>query len=298
MADSARGSWLLLLTLVAPACLAEDDDPPLAVDESELTTIIPSSLSCNQGLGGKQCVQVPPISAPAPARWTIDGVMAAHEYSGATEVPFTLDSGGRGGNGRVLIQRVNDTTPLASPSRFAYVFLDRVPVPIWTTGIDPWVDVYFDFARFDGADKYVTAEDRRVRLNLLTGAANVQTVSGSGSTSSWVNIATPAGFVAAPGGCTVALAASLVAFCSGELRLALPTSATNPPGVFLAPGIGFFARHPEVHGSAPEVPSSGFADTTRERTRWPSLLFARPRGFALKIMTWNVRRRCAAVRTA
>src|SRR5687768_9239681 len=105
MAKSARGPWLLVLTLVAPACLAEDDDPPLAADESALTTVIPTSLSCNQGLGGKQCVQVPPISTPAPARWTIDGAMAANEYSGATEVPFTLDSGGRGGNGRVLIQR-------------------------------------------------------------------------------------------------------------------------------------------------------------------------------------------------
>jgi hypothetical protein len=290
MLNPARCPWLLCLTLLAPACLAEHDDPPLASDEAEITTIIPSSMTCNQGLAGKQCVQVPPISTPAAARWTIDGVMAAHEYSGATEVPFTLDSGGRGGNGRVLIQRVNDTTPLATPSRFAYVFLDRVPVPIWPTGTDAWVDLYFDFARFDGVDKFVTGEDRRVRLNLLTGAASVQTVTGSGSTSSWTTIATPAGFVAAPGGCTVDSAASLVAFCSGELRLALPSSATSAPGVALAPGIGFFARHPEVRGSAPEVPSSGFSQTTRERTHWPTLLFARPRGFPLKIMTWNIRR--------
>jgi hypothetical protein len=283
--------FLALCGASTAACLEGDDTPHLAEAEAALTAVIPPSNSCNQGLEASQCVQAPPVSLPVASRWTVDGIAALHEYEGATEIPYTLDAPGQGGHGRVLVQRVTDTTAGASPKEFLYLFFDRLPTPVIVGGGGPdrIHHAMFDFARFDGVDAFIRSEDRRVVFDLGTGVAQVQAGSGSGSTATWTTIATPAGFQFSAGGCAVTTGA-VVAFCSGELRLALPTSATAAPGAGLAPGIGLFVRHRRTRASGPERSVTALADATNNRSQWPTINFAPPRGFPLRIMSWNVRR--------
>lgn len=289
---------LWLVPLVALGCAA--DDPEATVVE-ELTSAIPTSATCNQGVGASKCVQAPPFEVTALTH-VVDGTRGAKEYAGSVTLPFATDAdfpaGIAGGgpklqaNGTVYLQRVSTTTaPLLTPRHWMFVYLENIYVWADTLG-NPLatVNIYVDNARFDSPDANVHSEDRRYRVNLASGTAvTVQQPTGIGSATTWSAAATPIGIQYAAGGC-VATATARVMKCKGELRIPLTGTAVGEPAPGLAPGIGFMARTASFVGMSPDLPVTAYPSADFNIKSWQTVLFTRPRGIDLAVTTWNVRR--------
>lgn len=283
---------LLCAPLVAVGCAVDE-----STDEttSALTSVIPASDTCNQGVGASLCVQAPPIVVANTSRWTVDGVRAPLEYAGSVSLPFATDDllspvgGARiGGLGTVRLQRVTLAPPLVAPRNYLFVFLENIHVRRVTSGPQAVVNLYLDYSRFDGIDGFVHDEDRRFVVDLSSGTAvTVQRPVGLGSSTTWT-AASASGILFAAGGCTTVTTS--IARCNGELRIPLATSAVDLPAPGLAPGVGFMVRAASINGMAPDLPLARYAPSGFTRTDWQTVLFTRPRGFELSIATWNVRR--------
>ncbi|MDQ3366188.1 MAG: endonuclease/exonuclease/phosphatase family protein [Myxococcota bacterium] len=284
---------------LAMAC-ATDDEPPLAETDSALTSVIPASTTCNQGVGAGRCVQAPPFESSGRSRWIVDGARSPMEYAGAVTLPFKTDDAGSTAvglptkiqaTGTVHLQRVTvkSTLPLVPPRHYLYVFLEDIAVR--SNGVTAYgkVNVYIDNARFDSPDTNVHAEDRRYVVDLASGTAvTVQQPSGTGIGTSWSAVAATTGTAFAAGGCMHV--ATGTARCKGELRIPLDHSATVAPAAGLAPGVGFMARTVNATGMSPDLAVARYLPSDYTISDWQTVLFTRPRGFDLAITTWNVRR--------
>lgn len=300
-------AWLAT-PLVAIGCAAdgveEDAQEPATSETTEaLTSTIPTSAECNQGVGASKCVQAPPFEVTSTANWTVDGVKGAKEYAGSVVLPFMTDgaypagiAGGSGklqANGRVYLQRVTlkGTLPLLVPRNVMYAYFEDVYV--WSDGNgNPFagLNVYLDNNRFDGPDANAHAEDRRYRVNLASGSAvTVEQPSGVGSATTWGVAPLVIGLQYAAGGC-VNTSTPRVMKCSGEMKIPLHSSAWTEPAAGLAPGVGFMARTTGVVGMSPDLPVTSYATADWNVKAWQTVLFTRPRGIDLSVMTWNVRR--------
>ncbi|MBA3500492.1 MAG: endonuclease/exonuclease/phosphatase family protein [Deltaproteobacteria bacterium] len=289
--------WLTATPLVG--CVAEEPDP-VDTQTFALTSVVPASNNCNQGVGANRCVQAPPFEVTSLAPWTIDGARGAKEYAGSVTLPFMTDAslGGLAGpafklqaNGTVHLQRVTlrGTLPLLTPRNYLYVFLENVHVLVGAGGPLANVNVYLDNDRFNSPDNNVHAEDRRYQINLASGSVvTVQQPSGSGAATVWGPAPMQLGLSYAAGGCT--LVNAKVARCSGELKIPLVSSAATAPAPGLAPGIGFMARTTSLVGMSPDLALGRYATSDFTITDWQTVLFTRPKGFDLAITTWNVRR--------
>ena len=290
---TSRFSWLVPLLVFGCA----EPDPVDTESTSALTSVIPTSANCNQGVGASRCVQAPPFEVTALTQWIVNGTRGAKEYAGGITLPFMTDAqiAGAGtaklqANGTIHMQRVTlrGATPLVPLRHYLYVFLEDIHV--WSSNGVPAADVnlYIDNDRFNSPDNNVHVEDRRYQMNLATGVTvNEQTPSGSGSSTVW-NPAASTGVLFAAGGCVNINAR--MAKCKGELRIPLASSATVAPGSGLAPGIGFMVRTRDLVGMSPDLPVGSYASSDFAIKNWQTVLFTRPKGFDLAITTWNVRR--------
>lgn len=280
----------LLLPLSLAACVA--DAPPEVGVTAQANLVVPDSAKCNQGAGPGKCVQVPPVAATSLARWVTDGVAAPLEYHGATEIPYTLDTPSLGGFGKLRLQRISLEDANGNVSRrFLAVHFDALTVPASNQGTVPMSKflVRLDHERFVGPTKYIAGADRQLVLDFSTGVVGVQQpLNGDTAAASWQAAPAISGLRFRAGGCSKDAASKWR--CSAELLLPLPASVDAAPGANLAPGMGFLLRHIEVTGSAPEIGLNQYTAATNTRTLWQSLLFTRPRGIALKVMSWNVNR--------
>ena len=287
-----RVSKLALPLVLTMACVA---DEPTTLIASALTSVIPASDTCNQGAGASLCVQAPPIVVTETSRWTVDGVRGPLEYAGSVSLPFTTDdtfspvgTARIGGTGTVHLQRVTLAPPMVAPRNYLFVFLENIHVRRVPSGPQAVVNLYLDYERFNGADTFVHAEDRRFVVNLASGSTvTVQQPVGLGTGTTWTS-SSATGILFSAGGCVTVTTS--ISRCSGELRIPLAASAIDLPAPGLAPGVGFMARAASVNGMAPELPLSRYAPSDFTRTDWQTVLFTRPRGFDLAIATWNVRR--------
>ncbi|MEJ7597840.1 MAG: endonuclease/exonuclease/phosphatase family protein [Kofleriaceae bacterium] len=282
-----------MLSLAALGC-ADEPDP---VDEeltSALTSTIPASDTCNQGVGASRCVQAPPFDVTTTAPWVIDGSRGSKEYAGAVTLPFMTDAVPAVGGPRlqayakVYLQRVTLRPPLAIPQHFLYVFLEDIHVAM--SGSTPLanINLTLDNDRFNSPDNNVHAEDRRYRMNLSTGTTvTIEQPSGSGSGTTW-SAAPASNVLFAAGGCTVINVRA--AKCKGELRIPLATTAVQRPASGLAPGVGVMVRTASLVGMSPDLPIAFYPSSDFQISRFQTVLFTRPRGFDLSITSWNVRR--------
>ena len=85
--------WLVPLALLG---CADDADPGEAETAIALTSTIPASDTCNQGVGASKCIQAPPFDVTTTAQWIVNGTRGAKEYAGAdsyVDQPFALRDG-------------------------------------------------------------------------------------------------------------------------------------------------------------------------------------------------------------
>ncbi|HEV7556619.1 MAG TPA: hypothetical protein VGO00_14240, partial [Kofleriaceae bacterium] len=276
------------------ACATTDDSENTAsTSQAQITNVIATPDKCNEGVAPGRCVQAPTVTVTdEPLRWKVDGVFAPGEYSGATQMPYTLFTQTLGGSGTVFVNRVTNKQAAPPNKDVLFIYLKDLTVPVDSHKVPQGkIDLYFDYARFEGADTFIAAEDRRIEVDLgadkLVGEFKV---SGSGASASWTAMPSPeAGLVFRSGGCKVA-ATGTSATCSGELQIPLPASVLSKPvgAMFDDPGIGFRVAHSEVNGNMPELSETTFSAARTKRTLWETVVFGPPRGFPLKIMSWNV----------
>ena len=291
---SRRSTLLIALGLPLVACATTDDSENTAfTSQAQITNFVATPDNCNQGVAPGNCVQAPPVTVTSePLRWKVDGLFSPGEYSGATQMPYTLTTQTLGGYGSVFVNRVTNTQAAAPDKDVLFVYLKDLTVPVGANKVPQGkIDLYFDYARFEGADAFIAAEDRRIQVDLDADKLVAEfKVAGSGASASWTPMPSPeAGLEFRSGGCILA-ATGTSATCSGELQIPLPASVlTKPVGAtFDDPGIGFYVAHSEVNGNMPELPATSFTAARTERTLWETVVFGRPRGFPLKIMSWNV----------
>ncbi|MEJ7601263.1 MAG: hypothetical protein WKG01_25390 [Kofleriaceae bacterium] len=282
---------LFALGLPVAACATADDTENLAINhQAQVTNIISTPDKCNQGVAPGNCVQAPPATTASP-RWRVDGVRATGEYAGATQMPYVLNTSSLGGYGTVFAQRVTNTSQVAPKRDVLFLYLDDLAVPVGAGGT-PFgkFHIYVDYARFEGLDKYAGTEDRRFSVDLKLETLTEYRTSGSGSTLDWVAMPTEPGVLFRSGGCRV-VPSGKSATCDGELQIPLPASVLKSPvGSTLDPGIGMLVSHVEVAGAMPELTSAQHAAATRDRKLWQTVVFGRPRGFPLKVMSWTLSR--------
>jgi hypothetical protein len=284
--------------LLLAGCVFDTEDAPTDTTTIALTNVIPTSKTCNEGTAPKQCFYAPVLEATSLSPWTVNGTRGESEYAGATEIPFTTDVARLGtvvmpplrGHGRIHLRRVDHVRTGARTS-YLYVYLEDILVTRTSpTQLASTLSVYIDDKRFDGATSDIAVEDRRYVINLAAGGT-VRTDAPAflNGTPVWMPTSTAIGTSYAPGGC-VPSPDNTWATCKGELRIPLSSTAVAAPGTNLDPGVGFFVRSAMNQASAPALDADDYASSYTKRTTWPTVLFTTPKGFDLKVMSWNLRR--------
>jgi hypothetical protein len=292
----------LFTLLLIVGCTADGEDPPTDTTTAAVTTVIPTSKTCNEGTAPKQCFYAPALEASSLAAWNVNGTRGSAEYRGASTIPFTTDAartsvpGGTvglkplRGHGTIYLRRV-DHVQGTTRTPYLYVFFEDIPVIRTSpTQLSSTLSVIIDDKRFDGTTSDIASEDRRYLIDLAAGGT-LRTDSPAYMNGSplWLPATTATGTQFAPGGC-VPSPDNAWAMCKGELRIPLSASAVAVPGTGLDPGIGFYVRSAMNQASAPALDATDYALSYTRRTTWPTVLFAVPKGFELKVMSWNLRR--------
>ncbi|MGE0397550.1 MAG: endonuclease/exonuclease/phosphatase family protein [Kofleriaceae bacterium] len=284
---------LAALTLCA-GCI--DDEPELSVRESALTA--PRSDVCNQGVGPQFCVQVPPFEVgPNDSRWTVDGIKGPQEYAGSVELPFVTDHATRGAlalpalqvTGKVHVQRVTHVSTTMVRTPYLYVYLEDIPVQLVSGAAMSKVQIFVDADRWADDDGKPHPGDRMYTLDLQQSSIQLHVVATMHGVPFWTPSTLTSSTKYAPNGCVPA--STIHALCRGELAFPLPPTGIDwtplPSG--LDPGIGFAVRTVDTTGAMPWR-SDTYAGMPSNRLAWQTLLFARPKGFDVSFMSWNVRR--------
>lgn len=253
-------------------CNGRDDDCNGVVDDrcSEPpgpNILIPRSDTCNEGVTG--CVTVPPRRAP---NVDIDGVRGAAEYWGAVEVPFvtSVAPGGR------LYLSVDENRNLLAFAESASFSINSFEVA-----------VHLDFDRWAAAPDTLRDSDRRLVVNVETGATRVERPVTSAGRTRW-EPTSGSGYRAA----ISCVALGDLRECDLEMAVPLPASAFAPPAPGLLPGVGFaFGDYlAEVMVPYASTATAPFWENYLSRSRYTSILFGQPEGVPFTFISWNVAR--------
>jgi hypothetical protein len=283
-----------------------------------LTAVVPTSRTCTHDVVSSGCFDVPPKPVPGcsslfdcrppvclPGRPCnslpsgIDGVLSPHAYDGATELPYTDQA--LKAEAKVRVKAVQYDSGYNKGQGYMNVYLEDMPWVPYNPSIggDTLVDrgplyvVYVDFNRFNGADASVGAEDRFFVID-VTGVQPA-TIYREDAPGAFTSIGTAA-FHA--GTCAPDPSTAYIWRCGGELRIPLGNDMKRfaAPNEDVDPGIGFavypFAVSGKLRAGLPEIQVAGqsLPIMITDRRAAVSLLFAKPKGYQLQYMTWNIRR--------
>ncbi len=249
----------VLTLLLGLACDPGTDFDPIQIADSN---------ECSEGIRAEECVRVPPRGGSIPVE--IDGQMGDREYWGAVELPVTSVSLQRASRMFVLLE--DETQTLR-------VFLDQIAVELNSTELF----IVFDHKRFENASPLFGTEDRRLVANVDTGNVQMEELSDGGI---WGPTAEPFDAVAS---CFDDVTENLTR-CSIELAIPLPESAFVAPTADTLPGIGLGVFDDAFLTGQPEELADTEGAAAIDRRSLTTLLFGRPQGVPLSIMSWNVAR--------
>jgi hypothetical protein len=308
---------LFVLPLVCFACSSGDSRAPKdgetgSVRQRDVTDVIPTSATCNPGIGPSSCFNLPPsvglIATPQPPLWDltapkrvkIDGTWGALEYAGESELPYT-DFAIRA-NGKVHLKAFQSKNALGvTVLGTLLVFLEDIPINLeGAVGAGGpaagYVSLFVDHSRFTGTSFQAEGRDRLYVIDVLQGTlAKVYELvpDGQGGFTLYENAET---FPWAKKPCKLDPSMAGLWRCSAELLLPLPADAFAEPAPSLQPGIGLAVFGNFGRGSMPEETAKVFVEQNvfippYYDRRWAqTLLLGPPRGFTNTFMSWNVRR--------
>jgi len=273
-----RSSLSLSLSLSVTGLLSLGCVPPGPPIE------VPASDTCNEGILPQACKTVPPRRGRPEV--IVDGVRGPTEYWGALTLPYVSVTHQLAG-GRVYVTLGDDG--IAGNSETLHVFFEDAPVAFNATELI----VYLDFDRLDSAPAGVSGPDRAVAVGLGSGSVRVLGPSWWLGSATWDSAPAPGDVQGATGGCRDAAGDlfGVVKVCNLELAVELPADPFAVPPRGVLPALGFAAADDGLESALPEelaVPADG--DATLLRTRYMTLLFGRPAGIPLSVMSWNVAR--------
>ncbi len=241
---------------------------------------------------------------PTTPRFNLDGKRDPTEWSGAFSLPYTNLS--LFATGKIWLA-VADHGSASNPRHVLHLFLEDIPIDnrpgtqIAPTAAAPLnrhiLRIYIDHDRFTGDDTHFKGNDRYFEFDIKDGTQKASFSSSSIAGSfTWSKISNnPTGFKVKPGGCKPDSSTPTVDRCNAELEVPLLLPDTLPPSPDLEPGFGFAIAGQVNKGGFPEdvtsidPPVQG-TNEIRLRRRLHTVLLSRPKGFPLKLMSFNIHR--------
>lgn len=293
-----------------------DESEPLASIPLPLTDVIPNSTQCNLGHGPMRCIYAPllnsstrlgpakkppkssPFSIPnqiSTSRMILDGIRDEKEWSGSIQLAYNHETG-RANDGKIylILNQIGKTVS-------AWLFFENFPIDSRAAPEDRGVvRVYLDHDRFRGKDIWIGPEDRLFEFDIVNGI-HLQNYSGS-DTHKWIKEKKKELAIAVAGKhCKEDPSTPSILRCNAEVHIPLNPSALvdpDPENTTISPGFGLAitdGSHDPSNGinSYPQGLNGTGIDSrarARDRTQWETILIGRPKGFPLKIMSWNIRR--------